>query len=126
MRRGLALALLLAGAACVRSVFPGPVHVSTRPDAFAGAEDIGTVSVKQCAVVVLVIPVLDPWDRSQVYDELLTKAEARGGHGVVRYRARGSDLAGFYPFFLRGCVEHRATAVRFVEPARAPRARESP
>ncbi len=105
------LALLLTG--CTSQVFPGPVHVSTRPSAPGEVEVLGTVSTLQCGVAVLIIPVLDPWDPTEVYDELMTKAAALGADAIVDYRARGADLAGFWPVFLRGCVEHRGTAVRF-------------
>ncbi|MEL6189746.1 MAG: hypothetical protein AAFU79_34420, partial [Myxococcota bacterium] len=56
------LGVALLGAGCVHSVFPTPVHVSTRSGAVGETESLGKVTVTQCAVLVAIIPVLDPWN----------------------------------------------------------------
>lgn len=100
------------GSGCVLSAFSTPVQISTRSGAAGATESLGTISVKQCAVVVAIIPVFDPWDPVDVYDELLTKADAIDADALVDYQMKGGDFAGFYPFFVRGCFRHEATAVR--------------
>lgn len=108
----LSLALMSLGG-CAASVFPSDVHLSTKSRAIGPHHSLGVVSVQQCAVAVVIIPVLDPWNPSDVYEDLLTKAAAIDADALVDYHVEGGDFAGFYPFFVRGCVRHVATAVRF-------------
>lgn len=120
MRRALhglaAAALVLAGvgAGCKSAALPERVTLSTKHSAVpAHYRSMGLVRAEQCGVVVVIIPVLDPWIPLQVYDELLTKAEALRADAVIDFHVRGAALAGFYPFFIRACTEYVGTAVRF-------------
>ena len=99
---------------CVTPILPGAPHVSTKHAAVPAAyQSLGLVRTTRCGVVVTVFPVIEPIDPVDAYAALMEKAESLRADAVVDFRERGSDLAGFYPFFVRGCVEYVGTAVRF-------------
>lgn len=108
--RILALALGLGG--CVVSPFPRNVHVSTKQAAVGDVEKIAAVSTEQCVSMVLFVPIFEPMNLNVVYERLFDKADILKADALVDYHVRGGDLAGFAPFFGRGCVEHAAMAVR--------------
>lgn len=114
MKRWLGLAGMLLGlAGCRSGAFPGPVSLSTKHSAVPDYEVIGEVESSQCGVVVVVIPVLDPWVPTEVFEDLLTKSDALRADALIDVRVSGGDLAGFYPVFFRACTRYVGTAVRF-------------
>lgn len=115
MMRALLCLIMSLQCGCALSVFAEPVHLSTKARAVGQVRSLGPVSVQQCAVAVTIIPVLDPWNLTDIYEELLTKAAALNADALVDYRAEGGDFAGLFPFFVRGCYRHVATAVQFAD-----------
>ena len=101
----LAALLLLAvvGSGCVTEIFHDSFTLSTSATAAEGAERLGRVRVEQCNYVILVLPIVrDPRD---IYDALLVVAIAKGGNALVDFELRGSASFGFFPLFMKSCIE---------------------
>ena len=106
------LGLSLVG--CVVSPFPRNIHISTKTAAVGAYEEVGPISTEECFTLVLVAPIPEPINPTVVYERLFAKVDILKADAMIDYQVRGADFAGFIPFFVRACVEHRAMAVRLL------------
>jgi hypothetical protein len=113
MRRALTLTLGLlatcaASVGCTSSVFNTPVTLSTKSDAVNVTRRLQQVSVEQCDVMVVLVPVVS--DPASLYDELLARAEQVGGNAVLDMQIRYARMAFAIPFYTQDCAIATGTA----------------